>query len=165
ATAANGGLSGVACRVVVAAVYADTLGNAAGFYRNYAAYDKIVHALGTAALAAACYELLTALHRWSTDGLCAVAAVGAAMFFAAGWELYEFSADLIFATYRHAGTLDTTYDLIFDTIGAVAMAGFLARRESLAALRAVPALPDRPVEYARPHAATASLRCSTLVER
>lgn len=168
ATAATGGLSWITCLIVVGAVYADTFGNAAGMYERYAAFDKFVHAIGTAALAVASYELLVALHPWRTDGLCAVAAVGVAMTFAVGWEVYEFGADRLFATYRHAGTLDTAYDLIFDAIGAVAMSVLMRRREiarpPLGMQRArkvdtpapAPAIPESPVGYPRCRPTTVS---------
>jgi hypothetical protein len=37
----------------------------------------------------------------------------------ASWELYEYLGDSVFHTGRNAGELDTVYDLISDTTGAL----------------------------------------------
>ncbi len=135
----NGGFSWITYLIVIVAVYLDTFGNAAGMYARYDPYDKIVHAAGTAALAAASYDILAALHRrgkidWPPAQR-ARAAVAAAMLLASGWEVYEFAADQFFETYRHAGMADTVGDLIADVIGGVAMSLLLWHRETRIAAR------------------------------
>ena len=47
--------------------------------------------------------------------------IGAGM----AWEIYEYIGDHLLDTGRHNGRVDTTYDLISDTIGAIVAICFL----------------------------------------
>ncbi|MCC7362922.1 MAG: phosphatase PAP2 family protein [Dehalococcoidia bacterium] len=127
----QGGISWATHIIAVLTGYADTFGTAGDLYANIAEYDKITHFAGVAAVTAGAYDCLRAGylrgHRsWLTEYRLAVAIVaGVAM--GGGWELYELFGDEIFATKRVQGRLDTAYDLVFDTLGAV-VAGFLLAR-------------------------------------
>ena len=46
-------------------------------------------------------------------------AIGVSLGLGAVWEFYEVFGDAIFDTGRHAGSLDTIYDLISDLCGAM----------------------------------------------
>jgi hypothetical protein len=128
-----GGLSPITHVIVVAVTYLDTFGTAGHMYERFVTYDKIAHFGGAAALAAASYDVLFALDRrgtirWSV-GMRAVVAMGVATVLGGCWEIYEFSADLLFHTYRHAGRYDTIYDLISDATGAAVTSLYFYRRE------------------------------------
>ncbi|CAN5737006.1 hypothetical protein BH20CHL4_BH20CHL4_02770 [soil metagenome] len=127
--APEGGLSLVTHMIVVVTTYADTLGTAGHMYDRYAAYDKVTHFLGTAAVATAAGDILLALRRrgritWGPLRVMS-AAVVVAMGLALSWEVYEFYGDSLFGTGRHAGAEDTIYDIISDGAGAFVAAGLL----------------------------------------
>ena len=46
------------------------------------------------------------------------------------WEVYEYLADVVFHTGRVQGVLDTRYDIVSDTAGAVVAALLVARRRA-----------------------------------
>ena len=48
-----------------------------------------------------------------------IVAIGVSLTLGAVWEFYEVFGDAIFDTGRHAGSLDTIYDLISDFSGAI----------------------------------------------
>jgi len=130
---AEGGLSWPTHLIVVAVTYADTFGTAGHFYDRYVTYDKITHFGGGAALAAACYDILYALNlrgriNWSAS-LRVFAATLVPVMLGVGWEVYEVFGDAVFNTGRHQGSLDTTYDLISDTTGALLVCLLMWRRE------------------------------------
>ena len=121
--ASEGGLSWLTHMIIVAVTYADTLGTAADFYDSYQVYDKITHFGGGAILAATAYEILLSLEvRGAISiGMFRRMAVACAVSVGLGatWEFYEVFGDAIFDTGRHAGSLDTIYDLISDSAGAI----------------------------------------------
>jgi uncharacterized membrane protein YjdF len=128
--AAEGGLSWLTHLIIIVVTYADTLGTAAGFYARYQIYDKITHFGGGAILAAVAYEIALALRlrgaiTWDIRRRMIVS-VGVALMLGAIWEFYEVFGDAIFDTGRHAGSLDTIYDLISDFSGAVLAVVLLA---------------------------------------
>lgn len=120
------GLSWQTHFIIVACGYADTLGTAGDLYANISEYDKLTHFAGVAAVTAGAYDCLRALARrgntsaWVQSRFLTAIAIGVAA--GIGWEVYEAVADDIFATKRVQGRLDTTYDLIFDTLGAIVAA-------------------------------------------
>ncbi|MGE5594741.1 MAG: phosphatase PAP2 family protein [Hyphomicrobiales bacterium] len=132
----QGGLAWQTHLIAVATGYADTFGTAGDLYANIAEYDKLTHFFGVAAVTAGSYDCLRALHRrghtsfWATNRVAVAVLIGVAV--GAGWEVYEFFGDELFATKRVQGQLDTTYDLIFDTLGALAAAWLLRRAERAA---------------------------------
>jgi PAP2 superfamily len=129
----EGGLSWPTHLIVVAVTYADTFGTAGHFYDRFATYDKITHFGGGASLAAASYDILYALNlrgriNWSPSMRVFVATL-LPVALGASWELYEYLGDTVFHTGRNAGELDTTYDLISDTTGALLICLIMWRRE------------------------------------
>ena len=100
---------------------------------RYAVYDKIIHFGGGMAITAVAADLLFARMRKHGKPQplrpTLTLAVGIALAVTAGWELYEYLGDRCFSTGRHAGWLDTTYDLIADTAGAIVACALLARIE------------------------------------
>lgn len=131
--AAEGGLSWLTHLIIVLVTYADTLGTAADFYDRYQIYDKITHFGGGAILAATAYEILLSLEvRGAIHmGLVRRIALACAVSIALGsiWEFYEVFGDAIFDTGRHAGSLDTIYDIISDSAGALLTVVLLSRME------------------------------------
>jgi len=125
----QGGFSVLTHAIVIVTTYADTLGTAAHMYDRFISYDKFTHFFGCAAVASAMGDLLINMSRkgtigWSPSKLILVAvglAIGAGMV----WEIYEFLGDKLLDTGRHNGRVDTTYDLISDSIGALVAAVFL----------------------------------------
>ncbi len=125
----QGGFSVLTHAIVIVTTYADTIGTAAHMYDRFISYDKFTHFFGCAAVASAMGDLLINMSRkgtidWSPSKLIAVAvglAIGAGMV----WEFYEFVGDHLLDTGRHNGRVDTTYDLISDTLGALVAAAFL----------------------------------------
>jgi hypothetical protein len=119
--------------VVAIATWADTLGTAGHMYDRYAVYDKIIHFGGGLAMTAVAADLLFA--RLRKEGKpqplrpTLTLAIGTALALNAAWEVYEFLGDRVFSTGRHAGRLDTTYDLIADTAGALIACALLAQIE------------------------------------
>jgi hypothetical protein len=108
---------------VVAATMADLLGTAGDMYANHASYDKIMHFIGTAAVTAVAVDILCALEqhgrlRWQPTTIVA-AAIAVGVVLGGAWEVYEYVGDNVFNSTRTGGFWDTTYDLIFDTLGAL----------------------------------------------
>jgi hypothetical protein len=128
-------------------------------YDRFISYDKFTHFFGCAAVASAMGDLLINMSRrgtidWSPSKLLIVAvglAVGAGMV----WEIYEFVGDHLLDTGRHNGRVDTTYDLISDSIGAIVAACFLywwhfaAPPEVASSQQPVPAVPHNEDERNR----------------
>jgi len=125
----EGGFSVLTHSIVIVTTYADTLGTAAHMYDRFISYDKFTHFFGCAAVASAMGDLLINMSRrgtidWPPVKLLLVAAalaIGAGM----AWEIYEYIGDHLLDTGRHNGRVDTTYDLISDTIGAIVAICFL----------------------------------------
>jgi hypothetical protein len=117
--------------IISFAITVDVLGTAGHMYERVDFYDKIVHVMGTAAVTAALHDVFA--HRARGQSRLqpyALAAIAAALGISVGviWEVYEVFGDVLFATARSGGFWDTTYDLIFDTIGAVSAAIILPWR-------------------------------------
>lgn len=129
----EGGLFGApTLAVVVAATGADVLGTTDDLYATYVAYDKIVHFFGTAAITAVVLDLLLACAargriQRPPDRL---VPLGVLLGITAGiaWEVYEFIGDTVFDSARFGGRVDTSYDLLFDTLGALLMGTIAALR-------------------------------------
>jgi hypothetical protein len=131
--ASEGGLSWLTHVIIVVVTYADTFGTAAGMYDRYTVYDKITHFGGGAILAATAYEIILALRlrgamSWSLHARMFIA-IAVSVTLGAVWEFYEVFGDAIFDTGRHAGSLDTVYDLVSDLSGAVVAIVLLAHLE------------------------------------
>lgn len=117
------GLHPITLVIVVLVTYLDTLGTAANLYARFEIYDKITHTGGGAILGAAFYDLVASLRQRGAIGWRVSRQVSFAILLSvllgAMWELYEFAGDAIFHTGRHSGRIDTLYDLISDSAGAI----------------------------------------------
>ena len=127
--APEGGFSWLTLGIIVVTSYADTLGTAGHMYDRFVTYDKVTHFLGTAAVASAAGDIFLALRQrgvidWSPTKMMSMAVI-VAVGLAAGWEIYEYLGDKLLDTGRHAGAVDTYYDLVSDTVGALIAAGLL----------------------------------------
>jgi hypothetical protein len=138
----EGGLSWLAHGVAVACCYGDVLGTDGNLYATIDEYDKLTHFAGVAALTAGVYDCLRALSARgyfsqspSARAWCAVIA-GVAV--GIGWEVYELLGDKVFHTARVYGPWDTTYDILSDAMGAIAVAVLLWVAEAQAEARAAP---------------------------
>jgi len=132
--------------IVSLAMTVDVLGTAGHMYERVDFYDKIVHLMGTGALTAVVHDVFE-YRGWGRklrrpNALAAIAVV-IGMLVGGIWELYEMFGDVIFATARSGGAKDTTYDVLFDSIGAVSAAIVLTWRlgEAGAGARTLPADP------------------------
>lgn len=126
----EGGLSWLTYAVVTIATWADTLGTAGHLYDRYRAYDKFIHFGGGVAITAVSADLLFAHRRKRglPQQLKATLLIAALMSFTltTGWEIYEYLGDRVFSTGRHAGWLDTAYDMISDAAGTLVALVLLA---------------------------------------
>lgn len=126
----EGGLSWLTYAVVMIATWADTLGTAGHLYDRYRVYDKIIHFGGGVAITAVSADLLFAHRRKRglPQQLTSTLVIAALMSFTltTGWEVYEYLGDRVFSTGRHAGWLDTTYDMISDAAGSFVALALLA---------------------------------------
>lgn len=120
----RGGISLLSQTLIVLTVYADTLGTAEDFYHRFSSYDKIIHTLGSAAVASTVGDVLLALSErnkisWSPKKMMLVA-IGIAISVGVLWEVYEYVGDTILNTGRHISATDTEFDLASDTVGGIA---------------------------------------------
>jgi hypothetical protein len=124
--APQGGLSWYTHLVVTVNTWADTLGTAGHLYERHAMYDKVTHFLAGVALTAAAADILRALDERGVIRLGLAWRLQLAMTLTLllnlGWEGYEYLGDVVFASERHRGTLDTGYDLVSDMAGALVSA-------------------------------------------
>ncbi len=109
--------------LVVAEVWADSLGNAVHLYLNYPEYDKVTHLLGGMAITAVAADLLFGIqrkhgHRWSYRRVI-LGAAAISIGFCVGWELYEYFGDRLINSSRWKGWSDTNGDLVADFVGAL----------------------------------------------
>ncbi len=125
----EGGLSWLTHSIAVACTWADVLGTDGDLYARIDEYDKLTHAMGTAAVTAAAWEILRVIARRRGASLPprerAFAAVATGVAAGIGWEVYEYLGDVVFHTARTQGRWDTFNDLVSDTAGAVAIASLL----------------------------------------
>jgi hypothetical protein len=139
----EGGLSWYTHLVVVVTTWFDTLGTAAHMYDRYSVYDKITHFAGGVAITAAAACLFRCLVargylNWSLSTRL-IAAIAVSVSIGGIWEIYEYLGDILFSTGRHAGSLDTIYDLISDTTGSIVSAILMWRIEPEATRQTAPA--------------------------
>jgi len=119
-----GGLSWPSQLLLVGACYADHIGNDRYWYYAFPSYDKVTHFLGVAAIAACAHDCLPSVRRSRTRGrsasgrLRAALAVGVAV--GVTWEFYELFGDLLVRSSRVQGWRDSSSDLLFDALGALA---------------------------------------------
>jgi hypothetical protein len=127
----QGGLSWFTHLVVVINTWVDSLGTAAHMYDRYVSYDKVTHSLGGLMLTAAAADIIFAVQRRRNVEVHPMRvltwAIGIAVGLGAAWEFYEYFGDILFDTGRHAGAVDTSYDLISDSVGAILGAALLWR--------------------------------------
>jgi len=127
--AREGGLSWLTHGIAVACSWADVLGTDGDLYARIDEYDKLTHAMGTAAVTAAAWEVLRAAARRTgstrppRDRFLLAVAIGVAA--GIGWEVYEYLGDVVFHTTRSQGRWDTFNDLVSDTAGAFLIAVLL----------------------------------------
>ncbi len=110
---------------ICAATALDLFGTSEDLYANFAAYDKIVHFVGTACFTAVVLDVLGKLSSrgkvsWERSSLIVVGVL-LGIFAGVAWEIYEYVGDHVFNSARTGGFWDTSYDLIFDTLGAIAI--------------------------------------------
>ena len=131
--AREGGLSWLTHGIAIACSWADVLGTDGDLYARIDEYDKLTHAMGTAAVTAAAWEVLRAAARRTgstrppRDRFLLSVAIGVAA--GIGWEVYEYLGDVVFQTTRSQGRWDTFNDLVSDTAGALVIAALLWRQE------------------------------------
>jgi hypothetical protein len=139
----EGGLSWFTHIVVIVNTWADSLGTAAHLYDKYVSYDKITHFLGGVMLTAAVADVLFALQQRNGGTGSTFRVLAIAVFVSVGlgtaWEFYEYLGDRVFDTGRHAGAVDTWYDLTSDTVGAIVSVFLLWRWRAAVAAREQPA--------------------------
>ena len=109
--------------LVVAEVWADSLGNAVHLYINYPQYDKVTHLGGGMAITAVAADLLFGIqrkrgHQWTYKRVI-LGAAAISLAFCVGWELYEYFGDRLVNSSRWKGWSDTNGDLIADFVGAL----------------------------------------------
>lgn len=109
--------------LVVAEVWADSLGNAVHLYGDLAWYDKVTHLGGGMAITAVAADLLFGLQRkrgfdWAYRTTILLAAA-IAMAFCVGWEIYEMVGDRLIDSSRWKGWIDTIGDVIADSTGVL----------------------------------------------
>jgi hypothetical protein len=115
------------CTVLLAAHI--TIGMFGGMYETSTLYDKVMHLLGSGAIA---YLLMVAVHRCCDDHhinlptslfpivlLCGTLAIGTL------WELFEFAVDQFGTFNAQRGLHDTMLDLIANTVGGGIMTTIL----------------------------------------
>ncbi|HKG24501.1 MAG TPA: hypothetical protein VKB09_02585, partial [Thermomicrobiales bacterium] len=149
--APEGGLPWYTHLVVTATTWFDTLGTAGHMYDRYDVYDKITHFAGGVAITAAAASVFYALMirgvlSWSlARRLLTAVAISVAV--GGIWEFYEYFGDVLFSTGRHAGRLDTLYDLISDTTGSLVIVILIWQLEPLrtAQMRHAAARQNRPL--------------------
>jgi hypothetical protein len=108
--------------IISIAMTVDVLGTAGHLYDRFTFYDKIVHFMGTAAVTAVAHDIFM-YHRWGSRWARTYAlgmiAMTIGIVVGVVWEVYEAFGDVVFATARSGGVTDTTYDILFDSIGAI----------------------------------------------
>jgi hypothetical protein len=122
----EGGLSWFTHLVVIINTWADALGTMAHMYAKYVSYDKVTHFLGGVMLTAAAADIIFAIQRRRMIDMPAMRvltyAIGISVGLGAAWEIYEYLGDRLFDSGRHAGAIDTWYDLISDSVGSIVSA-------------------------------------------
>lgn len=120
---------------VALGVWFDATGNFLHLYARLSWWDKPSHAVGSAAVALACFLLLAALQRLGRVQLPAswqaLIAIALATALAAIYEISEYIGDLLFATHRVTDLYDTADDLLWNLLGAAlaaAVAFWLRKR-------------------------------------
>jgi hypothetical protein len=141
----EGGFSWFTHLVVVINTWADALGTVAHMYDKYVSYDKVTHFLGGVMLTAAVADIIFAIQRRRRIAMPSVRvltyAIGISVGLGAAWEIYEYFGDILFATGRHAGAIDTWYDLISDSVGSIVSAVLLWKwRTAFGGFREEPAI-------------------------
>lgn len=88
-------------------------------------FDKVVHAFGFGFATIACFELLAPVYRGTARGAAAFAALGG-MGLGALNEMVEFLIARYSADSNVGGFVNTGWDLVFNTLGAVTAAAWCA---------------------------------------
>jgi hypothetical protein len=108
--------------IICVAMAVDVFGTAGHMYDHWDFYDKIVHLMGTAAVTAVVHDIFQYRgwgRKWANANALGIMAATIGIVVGIIWELYEVFGDVIFATARSGGMIDTAYDITFDTIGAI----------------------------------------------
>jgi glycopeptide antibiotics resistance protein len=117
------------------ALYADSFGTMASLYSNYSWYDNAVHGIATAAITFWLWYILRAMlkkrrirlplvwHMWLV--------LVTATFFGLLFEILEYTADMVLLKdhYWIGPAPDTVEDVLFNTIGALAIVSILGWKE------------------------------------
>lgn len=90
-------------------------------------FDKVVHAFGFGFATIACYELLRPVYGGTQRGAAAFAALGG-LGLGATNEMVEFLIARYSASSNVGGFVNTGWDLVFNTLGAVAAATYCVTR-------------------------------------
>jgi len=99
-------------------------GGVRGWYELFPWYDKVVHFLSSAAVAAIGFIIVVIIDQYVEDikinrQFITFLVVIFTMAVGAFWEIGEFIADQMFGSYWQAGLSDTMSDLICDLIGGI----------------------------------------------
>jgi hypothetical protein len=99
-------------------------GGIRGWYELFPWYDKVIHFLSSAAVAAMGFIIVVIMDQYIKDikinrQFIIFFVIIFTMAMGVFWEIGEFMADQMFGSYWQAGLLDTMYDLICDLIGGV----------------------------------------------
>ena len=124
AFASEGGMAIQTNLLVVGATFADIIGNAFNFYHSWEPYDKFVHFMSGAALAAGTFQALNFLSRrgmldWGIAKRALAGFAASLIICGFAWETYEYMGDAVFNSGRVQSRGDTAGDLIADTLGAL----------------------------------------------
>lgn len=118
------------------AVWFDAAGNFAHLYVNVEWWDKLAHAVGSAAVALAILTLLRALQQRGRIQmgrlLLGVYAISITTTLSALYEISEYIGDAVYPTNRVTGLFDTSDDLLWNFLAAVLVVWFglwLRRRQ------------------------------------
>jgi hypothetical protein len=108
--------------IICVAMTVDVFGTAGHMYDHWDFYDKIVHLMGTAAVTAVIHDVFQYRgmgRKWTNPNALGMIAATIGIVVGVIWEVYEAFGDVIFATARNGGMTDTSYDILFDSIGAI----------------------------------------------
>jgi hypothetical protein len=111
-------------------VWFDAAGNFAHLYQNIVWWDKIAHAVGSGALAIACFIILYELNKQEKIRLglfsLSLFALSVTIFASAMYEVSEYLGDIISQSQRITDKFDSPDDLMWNTIAALAVVLFSA---------------------------------------
>lgn len=114
--------------LIAISLYLHVAGHISAYYDLFSPYyDKIAHFVSSITISVLGFAMVLIVDRYSglrlTRPMIIFFIVIFTMALGAFWEIYEFTFDTIFGTELQHGLEDTMYDLIFDLVGALIIAG------------------------------------------